>query len=211
MGCDSYVNGEAVTNPFSIRQFVEATRRKDVFLCWPFQQKHLHICLKYGISNVLPPFEPCNPAIRTTEETVGLMCSQQNEENVSFENKVRDVIVQEQLIKDECNSFYDEVLLKAPCHDFLKSHLDDSSKHKDESNLSFDYTSNVIAPLNRQSSSIEGSDLNVHPRTNTLSSKRLRHKQRKYKWRQKKRSMLDILAKAKPCTLEDLYKLDAAQ
>ena len=189
------------------RQFVVATRRKDIFHSWPFPQKYLQICLKYGISNVLPPFEPCNPAIQTTTETVGLTCSQQDKENVSFENKVTDIIVQEKLIEDECNSYYDEVLSKAPCHDCLKSHMDNSCKHKDQRNLSSDYTSNVTVQVNQQSSSVQGSHLYVHQRISTVSPKRLRHKQRKHKGRQKKRLMLDILAKTKPCTLEDLYRI----
>ncbi|XVF37852.1 hypothetical protein REPUB_Repub20aG0046700 [Reevesia pubescens] len=208
MGCESYVNGEADTKPFSIRQFVIDTRTKDILHCWPFPQKYLQICLKYGVSNVLPPFEPCNSAIQTTAETVGLTCSQQDKENVSFEKKVRDIIEQEKyLIKDEYNCYYDKVLSEAPCHYFLKSHLDDSSKHKDESNFSSDYISNVTVPVNQQSSSLQGSHLYVHQRTNTVSPKRLRQKQRKHKRTQKKRSMLDILARAKQCTLEDRHRI----
>ncbi|XP_022761013.1 uncharacterized protein LOC111307259 isoform X2 [Durio zibethinus] len=204
MGCENCVNGEADTKPFSIRQFVVDTRRKDIFHCWPFPEKYLQICLKYGISNVLPPFEPCNSATQTTIGTVG---SQQDKENVFFENKVRDIIVQEKLIKDESNSYYNEVLSKAPCLECLKSHLDNSCKHKDESNLSTDYTSNAIVPVSRQSSSVQSSYLNVYRRINSPCPKRLRHKRRKHKGRQKKRSMLDILARAKLCTLEDIYRI----
>ncbi|KAK8709502.1 hypothetical protein V6N13_060517 [Hibiscus sabdariffa] len=192
MDCDyhhSYVNGEAEADskPFSIRQFVADTRRKDIIHCWPFPKKYLQICLKYGISNVLPPFEPCiNPTTQAMNENVGWTCSdQQHKDHVPFENKV---VLQEKLIKDECNCYYDEMLSsKAPCH---------------ESNLSFDYTSSVTVPLNRESSSIQGSHLDVHLRINTLPSKRTIHKQRKRKGRRKKLLMSDILARAKPCTLE---------
>ncbi|KAK8709505.1 hypothetical protein V6N13_060520 [Hibiscus sabdariffa] len=138
MDCDYHdtcVNGEAEADskPFSIRQFVADTRRKAIILCWPFPKKYLQICLKYGISNVLPPFEPCiNPTTQATDENVGWSCSdQQHKDHVSFENKV---VLQEKLIKDECNCYYDEMLSKAPCH---------------ESNLSFDYTSNVTVPVAR--------------------------------------------------------------
>ncbi|XVE81181.1 hypothetical protein DITRI_Ditri15bG0042200 [Diplodiscus trichospermus] len=198
MSCGDYVNGEADNNPFSIRQFVVASRRKDIFHCWPFPQKYLQICLKHGIDNVLPPFEPCNPAVQTTTT-----CSQQDKENVSFENKARDIIVQEKLIEDQCNSDYDEVISKAPCHDCREIHLDNSCKHKDESNFSSDYTSNYVrVQINQKSSS----HLYVHQRINTVSPKKLRHKKRKHKGRQKKRSMVDILANATPCSLDDLYR-----
>lgn len=189
------------------RQFVGATRRKDIFHCWPFPPKYLQICLKYGISNVLPPLEPSHPTIKITTETVGLTCShQQDQENVSFENKARDLIVPDKLIEDECNSYYE--VLRAPCHDCLNSHLDDSCTLKDESNLSSDYTSNVDpVQVNQQSSSAQGSHLYVDQRINTVFHRRSGHKQIKRKGRQKKRSMVDILAKAKPRTLEDLYRI----
>ncbi|XVF29255.1 hypothetical protein REPUB_Repub15cG0105300 [Reevesia pubescens] len=145
--CDNYVNGtEADNPPFSIRQFVVATRRKDIFQCWPFPQKYLQICLKYGISNILPPFETCKTAIETTTETGGLACSQQDQEHVSSENKVRDTLGQDKLIRDDYNSYHDEMFLEAPCHDSIKSHWDDSCKQKDERNLRSDYTSNAIVP-----------------------------------------------------------------
>ncbi|XVE81183.1 hypothetical protein DITRI_Ditri15bG0042400 [Diplodiscus trichospermus] len=188
-------------NLLLFRKFVVASRRKDIFHCWPFPQKYLQICLKHGISNVLPPFEPCNPAVQTTTT-----CSQQDKENVSFENKVRDIIVQEKLIEDQCYSCYDEVLSKAPCHDCLNSLLDNSCKHKVGSNLSSDYTSNVTLQVNQQSSSVQGSHLDVHQRVNAISPKRLRCKKRKHKGRQKKRSVADILANAKTCTLDGLYR-----
>ncbi|KAK8684876.1 hypothetical protein V6N13_040891 [Hibiscus sabdariffa] len=179
---DIHVNGEAEADskPLSIRQFVADTRRRDIVHCWPFPKRYLQISLKYGISNVLPPFEPyINPTTQVTDENVGWTCSdQQHKDHVSFENKV---VLQEKLIKDECNCYYDEMLSKAPCH---------------ESNLSFDYTYNVTVPVNRESNSVQGSHLDTPP------SKRTRHKQRKRKGRRKKRLMSDILARAKPCTLE---------
>ncbi|XP_039055557.1 uncharacterized protein LOC120198276 [Hibiscus syriacus] len=186
---DSYVNGEAKADskPFSIRQFVADTRRKDVIHCWPFPKRYLQVCLKYGISDVLPPFEPCtNPSARVLNENVGRTCSDhQHEDQVSFENKV---ILQEILIKDEWNCNYDEILPKGPCH---------------ESNLSFDYTSNVTVPVNRESNSVQGPHFDSQQRIKRVSPKKLSHKQRKRKGRLKKRTMSDILARSKSCTLDD--------
>ncbi|KNA13989.1 hypothetical protein SOVF_111480 [Spinacia oleracea] len=43
---------------FSIRDFVFAARNRDISLNWPFSQKNLQLCLKHGVKNVLPSFQP---------------------------------------------------------------------------------------------------------------------------------------------------------
>ncbi|PPR85051.1 hypothetical protein GOBAR_AA35659 [Gossypium barbadense] len=187
---DDYVNAETKpgSRPFSLRQFVVDARRKDIFQCWPFPKKYLQVCLKYGITNVLPPFEPCiNQTTQAMNKNIGQTCSdQQCKDHVSFENKV---VLQEKLIKDECYCYYDQMLLSnTPCN---------------ESNLSFYHTSDVTVPVTRESSSVQGSNPDVHWRIDMVSPKKTRHKQKKRKGRQKKRLMSDILARATPCTLED--------
>ncbi|KAK4439627.1 hypothetical protein Salat_0297600 [Sesamum alatum] len=42
---------------FSIRDYVFNTRGKDIRNNWPFSQKNLQLCLKYGVNDVLPPFQ----------------------------------------------------------------------------------------------------------------------------------------------------------
>ncbi|KAK6149478.1 hypothetical protein DH2020_017003 [Rehmannia glutinosa] len=42
---------------FSIRDYVLSTRAKDIKNNWPFSQKNLQLCLKYGVKDVLPPFQ----------------------------------------------------------------------------------------------------------------------------------------------------------
>ncbi|XXG81441.1 hypothetical protein AAC387_Pa09g2075 [Persea americana] len=53
------VPGDEIKNqpPFSIRDFVSATRSKDVGVNWPFSPHLLQFCLKHGIKDPLPPFE----------------------------------------------------------------------------------------------------------------------------------------------------------
>lgn len=46
------------SSEFSIRDFVFAARNKDISLNWPFSQKNLQLCLKHGVKDVLPPFQP---------------------------------------------------------------------------------------------------------------------------------------------------------
>ncbi|KAJ4849254.1 hypothetical protein Tsubulata_012943 [Turnera subulata] len=43
---------------FSIRDYVFTARSKDIRKNWPFSLKNLQLCLKHGVKEVLPPFEP---------------------------------------------------------------------------------------------------------------------------------------------------------
>ncbi|GMH05897.1 hypothetical protein Nepgr_007737 [Nepenthes gracilis] len=42
---------------FSIRGYVFAARSKDIATSWPFSRKHLQLCLKNGVKDLLPPFQ----------------------------------------------------------------------------------------------------------------------------------------------------------
>ncbi|XP_020591607.1 uncharacterized protein LOC110032351 [Phalaenopsis equestris] len=52
--------GEARTSNFSIRDHVFALRNKSIGKSWPFPSQLLQLCLKHGIRDLLPPFEPPN-------------------------------------------------------------------------------------------------------------------------------------------------------
>lgn len=43
---------------FSIRDYVLATRSKDIEKNWPFSLTNLQLCLKHGARDLLPPFQP---------------------------------------------------------------------------------------------------------------------------------------------------------
>ncbi|XXG80232.1 hypothetical protein AAC387_Pa09g1151 [Persea americana] len=45
---------------FSIRDYVFTARSKDIGASWPFSQPLLQLCLKHGVKDPLPPFEPPN-------------------------------------------------------------------------------------------------------------------------------------------------------
>ncbi|WOL19457.1 hypothetical protein Cni_G28255 [Canna indica] len=49
---------ETTTPNFSIRDYVFASRSKDIETSWPFSQNFLQLCLKHGVKDPLPPFEP---------------------------------------------------------------------------------------------------------------------------------------------------------
>lgn len=43
---------------FSIRDYVSTARSNDIKRNWPFSLKNLQLCLKHGVKDVLPPFQP---------------------------------------------------------------------------------------------------------------------------------------------------------
>ncbi|EOY11835.1 Uncharacterized protein TCM_030507 isoform 1 [Theobroma cacao] len=43
---------------FSIRNYVFTARSKDIKTNWPFSPKNLQLCLKHGLKDPLPPFQP---------------------------------------------------------------------------------------------------------------------------------------------------------
>ncbi|KAJ0986973.1 hypothetical protein J5N97_005329 [Dioscorea zingiberensis] len=55
---DPVTLGGIQTPNFSIRGYVLASRSKNIATNWPFPQHCLQRCLKHGIQNLLPPFEP---------------------------------------------------------------------------------------------------------------------------------------------------------
>ncbi|KAG0475582.1 hypothetical protein HPP92_015268 [Vanilla planifolia] len=69
--------GETQTLHFSIRDYVFASRRKDISTNWPFPRQLMQLCLKHGIQDLLPPFQPpsaliahcfSNPIVQVSHE-----------------------------------------------------------------------------------------------------------------------------------------------
>ncbi|XP_064981457.1 uncharacterized protein LOC135622978 [Musa acuminata AAA Group] len=50
--------GQTPTPNFSIRDYVFTSRSKGIETSWPFTQHFLQRCLKHGVKDLLPPFEP---------------------------------------------------------------------------------------------------------------------------------------------------------
>lgn len=181
-----------LTTGLYYRQYVLASRQKDILRSWPFPEKYLQICFKHGISNVLPPLEPRDSAIRSLRGCARFKFSEQdNEKTDSFDNKIADPVGQEKLIKGECDSYSFEELSKVSCQDCHLSLSSNSYKLEENNHLTSDIPS--VDQKNRKSQ---------------ISSKRLRHKRKGYKGKRKKRSMVDILATAKHCNMEDLHRIN---
>jgi hypothetical protein len=140
---------------------------------------------------VLPPLEPRDSAIQSLRGCARFKYSEQDiEKTDSFNNKAPDSVEQEKLNKDECDSYSNEELSKVSGQDCNLSLSSNSYKLEEKKHLTSD-----IPSVDKNSKS-------------QISSKGLRHKRKRYKGKRKKRSMVDILAIAKHCHLEDLLRIN---
>lgn len=149
---------------------------------------------------MLPPLEPCNSDIQTLSKGAGLSCSQEyKEDGGSFDKKI--TVRQAEIITDEPGLFLDE----KDCH---TSVLGNSCKQEDKNHLSSNTISDYMVPINQCLTSIRSSHHQVDQSFKSPSySQRLRRKRKTRKGKRKKRSMVDILAVAKHCTLDDLFRI----
>ncbi|KAB1213434.1 hypothetical protein CJ030_MR5G003488 [Morella rubra] len=196
---------------FSIRQYVLASRQKDILISWPFPEKYLRICFKHGIRDVLPPFEPHSSAIQSLRQGVRFKSSKQdNDKADSLDSEVPCLVEEEKLLKNECDAYSYEEISKVSSQDSDLSLISNSCKLLVENDhLTSDSASDVLVPTVRPSTGMPSLHLNVHQNsTSWISSKTLRHKRKRRKGQHKKRSMVDILSAAKNCTLEELYRIN---
>ncbi|KAI0503962.1 hypothetical protein KFK09_014909 [Dendrobium nobile] len=79
--------GETQIPNFCIRDYVFATRSKNNHTSWPFPRRLLKLCLKHGVQDLLPPFEPSSSvrdlfyktSAAETEKNIGVNLSQVGE------------------------------------------------------------------------------------------------------------------------------------
>ncbi|KAI3918765.1 hypothetical protein MKX01_042085 [Papaver californicum] len=75
---------------FSLRDYVFTARRKGIEKSWPFPQEYLDICLKHGVRDPLPPFEPPdsvrNLCLRN-QNLIEVNSLKKDEENVNLDGE----------------------------------------------------------------------------------------------------------------------------
>lgn len=176
----------------------------------------MQICLKHGINDVLPPLEPHHLAIQSLRGSQRSNCSQQSKENASgsYQNNHQNTVEQEEILKEECNLRSNEMVSKFCGPDFhLPVSCNTNNHEENDHHLSSDVASNNIVSRDQPSANIPSSLLHVHdPCDKTMSlTKRLRlkRKRKKGKGKHKKKSMVDVLAVAKPCTFEQLCRINS--
>lgn len=198
------------------RQYVLDYRQKDIFHSWPFPEKYLQMCLNHGISNdsVLPPFEPHHLAV----ESLGFRhsnCSQQNEiiNAISTQRIHQETAGEENVSKEECCLTKTDEAVSKICgevQDRRASLSNNTSEHdENDHHLGSDVTSSIIVSKDQPSADIPTSLPHVRPGDMIAkSNKRLRLKRRRHKGKHKKKTIVNILSMAKPCTYEDRLRLN---
>ncbi|KAI9114884.1 hypothetical protein K1719_013897 [Acacia pycnantha] len=195
--------GEADVNTFSIRQYVLACRQKGLVQSWPFPEKYLKMCLDRGLRNVLPPF--------------GLSRSNKNN-SVSESSSLNNNGIIRPNLNDPCD---DEDYDDHQNVGFLKSELPHHHQvlleQKKEQNIVSLSDSGLLSNNEHRSKAIQEDGMispadwvnqgsQIIGKCSSKSSGKLDRRRRT--GRCKKRSMADILAEAKHCTLEEINRIN---
>ncbi|MED6168430.1 hypothetical protein PIB30_011596 [Stylosanthes scabra] len=190
-------NAEADVKPFSIRQYALAWRHRSIFHSWPFPEKYLHMCLSRGIRDVLPPLFASQTSCEEDESSLKGCCSKNlinyngNNNNNNDDDDREDAVVDDEFCKTHSN--------------IKKNNEYGTSFHDDEEG------NKCIVPVNNNVVAEEEYEevLNVQPISSSLSNiKGVKDKRRRRRGRCKKRSMADILADARYCTVEEIYSMN---
>ncbi|KAF2325676.1 hypothetical protein GH714_032519 [Hevea brasiliensis] len=72
---------------FSIRDYVFTARNKDIRKNWPFSQKNLQLCLKHGVKELLPPFQPLDSVRNQSLKRCTVETTSHEKQNTSSFNK----------------------------------------------------------------------------------------------------------------------------
>lgn len=186
--------------PFSIRRYVLASRHKSIFHSWPFPEKYLQICLNHGLKDILPPFESLKGCSKLLQHSRNDHDTKNLAEFCKTKSVQQHVIKQNQHnIKNEC-----DLLSHGGEGSYKLVTKESSSKHVSNCSDYVKLSGSADHMFNLPSSSIHG-----HKRLPSLvSSKATKDKCRKRKGRCKKRSMVDILAVARHCTLEEIRRIN---
>ncbi|XP_027935222.1 uncharacterized protein LOC114190508 [Vigna unguiculata] len=172
---------EDAVKPFSLRQYVLASRHRNFFQNWPFHEKHLWLCLKHGLKEkeVLPPFGSQTSLTEPLKDSANLMHYSSSDNNNNSKKEA-----------DSCKAEYDY-------HpQAMKNDCDYKVKEGNEQ-----HCSNISANLSQPSST------HAH-KISSLMQKAVKDKCRRRKGRCKKRSMVDILAVARHSTLEEIHMMN---
>ncbi|KAF6176440.1 hypothetical protein GIB67_010077 [Kingdonia uniflora] len=182
---DSSIN---ISSLFSIRDYVVAARENNICNNWPFPEEYLEVCVKYCINRVLPPFETRDSLVRNP--------SRKQDECTNYSEESQDKFTS---VSDSCLEDYDEKEIDSVGGD----------ASTEEAVCKISEPMCLLSLSTNKYEHAEGSGLNSETSLQSLNLdhvKRLSHKRKKRKGKCKKRSMVDIIAKAKPCSMEDVEK-----
>ncbi|KAL0353437.1 UNVERIFIED_CONTAM: hypothetical protein Sangu_0925000 [Sesamum angustifolium] len=215
---------------FSIRDYVFNTRGKDIKNNWPFSQKNLQLCLKYGVKDVLPPFQTLdsvrNPStVNCAVENISYSDVKLSElsnhgvgqnlgvntENIKSSGSEEDLEVPSSAISHSCSDINSVAPVTKPCLETEAEYSLGSHKEKPicSSHIQQETMASKVCPVCKTFSSSSNTTLNAHIDQClsgestikwTTNSKVIKHRIKP----RKTRLMVDIYETAQHCTLEDL-------
>lgn len=112
---------ETQQSHFSIRDYVFTARSKDIGANWPFQQDFLQLCLKHGINDPLPPFEPpdfvrdqrCKKSVRSRHQYTCVDSEKDIVETDPFEKEGSSLLdLQDNCVKHKPSQSLDQSILE---------------------------------------------------------------------------------------------------
>ncbi|CAN8248332.1 unnamed protein product [Cochlearia groenlandica] len=201
--------GQSHLSTFSIRDYVFTSRSKNFKKSWPFSSTSLQLCLKHGLSDPLPPIQ-APKALSLNKPSVGTISYNRKSEKLGSNHtlvKTKEGFENGLLASGSKSKLQVAMVNKNPkkkigCMD---------SVSKDDHNCIFAASESMAlrtCPICKSFSSASNTTLNAHidQCLSLDSEKQLISKPRrpKVKPRTKLKSMIDIYATAKECTLEDL-------
>lgn len=191
--------GEADVKTFSIRQYALASRQRNLLQSWPFPEKYLQMCLDRGLRNVLPPF------VQRSNDLVS-ESSHNDLPNLNIAPCDQDYDAKNvRVFKPESSPehHYDPLELKKQnITNHSDSGLFSNKEERSKAMMSSLQEVGVISVSPRVCVEKSSQMLNFSSKSAKLDRRRRR------KGRCKKRSMADILAVAKHCTLEEIYRVN---
>ncbi|CAH2069772.1 unnamed protein product [Thlaspi arvense] len=219
----SHELGQSHLSSFSIRDYAFSHRTKNINESWPFSSTSLHLCLKHGLSDPLPPIQPLGSVIIPTVTTPPLQTTNITHivEAISSKGKLEKLGSNHTLA--ETKQGFENGLLASGSKSETQVAIANKNQRKKcglivkpgacvDSGSKEDLMALRTCPICKTFSSASNTTLNAHiDQCLSVDSEQQQQPQPiskaskpRNKPRLKVKSMIDIYATAKACTLEDL-------
>ncbi|KAL1195235.1 hypothetical protein V5N11_029147 [Cardamine amara subsp. amara] len=221
--------GQSHLSTFSIRDYAFSNRTKNIKKSWPFSSTSLELCLSHGLSDPLPPVQPLGSVISHPPQAFSLKKPNiTHVEAIGYKRKSEKLGSNKILVETTKQSFENGLLASGPktkiqvaamvnknprkkCGLIVKPGACVDSGSKEDHSCLFSASESMAlrtCPICKTFSSASNTTLNAHiDQCLSVDSGQKpvsKPNRPKIKPRLKVKTMVDIYASAKACTLEDL-------
>ncbi|KAJ0261582.1 Hapless 8 [Hirschfeldia incana] len=215
--------GQSHLSTFSIRDYAFSNRTKNIRKSWPFSSTSLQLCLKHGLSDPLPPIQPLGSMIsHPPEASSSKKPTQTHVEAISCKRKLEKLVSSDHASAETKQGFENgskpktqvTTVNKIPrkkCGSVLKPGACVDIASKEDQGCLFSASESMAlrtCPICKAFSSASNTTLNAHiDQCLSVDAGRQpvsKPNKPRSKPRLKVKTMVDIYASAKGCTLEDL-------